>query len=294
MDDTRETSEVTYGPALLSEMEAIAQYRVTRNKSYKWARSLSFLVYDDGECFDDWSQTYSEHLDAVKKTQEKRVEERSADPGHDDVNLQQAIELSLMPNDEQMDAASEAHQEQPVSASQHPKHAARVVADDDDGLHIEGQASTDKPYDSDNEDEMISYAVALSLKPDDDNQDIIVEANPPTGITVAPSQKQAEEIRKLDDSSVGSCFRCRSCPGFPAKRNQKTSGLFDSIRGDPTIASKHAATMWLCPTVGLKTTTANPSITKPRIQFVQQVRTEESFQVGRTGRQMKSLTELSK
>jgi hypothetical protein len=33
LDDTREASEATYGPTLMSEMEAIAQYRVTRNKS---------------------------------------------------------------------------------------------------------------------------------------------------------------------------------------------------------------------------------------------------------------------
>jgi hypothetical protein len=43
---------------------------------------------------------------------------------------------------------------------------------------------------------MMDYAVALSLKPDDDNQVIIGEANPPTGITIAPSKNQAEETRE--------------------------------------------------------------------------------------------------
>jgi hypothetical protein len=93
-------------------------------------------VYDDGESFDDWRQKCGEYLSVVKNAKEKGVEERNAGPRDDDANLQQAIELSLIPNDEEMGEASKTHQEQPVNPSQHPENAARVVKDDDGGIYV--------------------------------------------------------------------------------------------------------------------------------------------------------------
>jgi hypothetical protein len=213
VDDTRGPSAGLHGPALAMEMMKISQHRVDRYSAYGWARNLRLLAYDDE--VDSLEEGSSDVLDATER-----------DSDDDEAELQRAIAMSLS-KDGETTVGEEDGQQTAAEAN------IEVNPGNDDLHNIDTSAHDNvRPaYDSDNEEEMLNYAIATSLAEEDQNiVDMASLAKDEPSSTNHRHNKRSQQTAENDSRS---CAACRSCPRFPARKKPRTFRIVQFGNNEP-------------------------------------------------------------
>jgi hypothetical protein len=218
IDDSRLPSTGSYGPTLAAEMSNISQYKITRHSAYSWAQSLRFLVYDDADDTDE------ERASAARVSEQR-------DSDDEESELQRAIALSLSQGDgpsvhEDDDDLDHGNQEGTTNsllpnanAAEQPSHS----------LEFSEQKVDAKAFDSDNEEEMTDFAIALSLAEEGDDQNISdMHSLSQPGPSRFDDKHVNEATGKATEQYV--CDHCRPFPVFP---HHKKARSFRIVRDRP-------------------------------------------------------------
>jgi Ubiquitin interaction motif len=152
----------------------------------------------------------------------------ATEPDMDDetAELQRAIAMSLS-KDGETTVGEEGDQE--ITAE-----AKVEVHPGNNGLDIVDTSAHDNAgpaYDSDNEEEILNYAIAASLAEDDQN--LVDMESLVRGESSSSSHQHTNRSQQTAENASRSCAACRSCPRFPARKKPRTFRIIQFGTNEP-------------------------------------------------------------